>query len=145
MHEIIYKHRDDDSKLLAILHDVQDEFGYIPENVIKTIAKELGMKKGEIYDAVSFYSFFRFKPEGKHEVYICDCIVCHIKGAEKIIEKIEDEFGVKMGETTADGKFTFKVVDGLGHCEESPVIMVDGKIYGNLTPDKVIAILRGGV
>ncbi|ADD08615.1 NADH-quinone oxidoreductase subunit NuoE [Candidatus Aciduliprofundum boonei] len=141
--QIINKHKNKDSKLLAILHDVQDEFGYIPEEAIKTIAKELGMKKGEVYDAASFYSFFRFKPEGKHEVMICDCIVCHIKGSERIIERIEKEFGVKMGETTKDGKFTFKIVEGLGHCEHSPVMMIDGKIYGDLTPDKVVEILRG--
>ena len=141
--QIINKHKNKDSKLLAILHDVQDEFGYITEDAIKTIAKELGMEKGEVYDAASFYSFFRFKPEGKHEVMICDCIVCHIKGSGKIIERIEKEFGVKMGETTEDRKFTFKVVEGLGHCESSPVMMLDGKIYGNLTPDKVVEILRG--
>jgi len=140
--EIIYKHKDDDSKLLAILHDVQNEFGYIPEDAIKVIAKELGMKKGEIYDTASFYSFFKFKPEGKHEVQICDCIVCHMKGSGKIIERIEKEFGVKMGKTTKDGKFTFKIVEGLGHCESSPVMMVDGKIYGDLTPEKAVEILR---
>lgn len=141
--QIINNHKNKDSKLLAILHDVQNEFGYIPEDAIKTIAKELGMKKGEVYDAASFYSFFKFEPEGKHEVMICDCIVCHIKGSERIIERIEKEFGVKMGETTKDGKFTFKVVEGLGHCESSPVMMLDGKIYGDLTPEKAVEILRG--
>ena len=141
--EIIERHRDDDSKLLAILHDVQDEFGYIPEDAIKTIAKELGMKKGEIYDTASFYSFFYFEPQGKHVVQICDCIVCRIKGSGEITKKIEKKFGVKIGETTKDGKFTFEIVEGLGHCGESPVMMVDDKIYGNLTPEKAIEILRG--
>ncbi len=140
--EIIEKHRKDDAKLLAILHDVQDKFGYIPEDAIKIIARELKMKKGEIYDTASFYSFFRFKPEGRHEVLVCDCIVCHIKGAEDIIKRLEDEFKVTMGETTKDGKYTFKMVEGLGHCEESPVMMVDGKLYGNLTPDRAVEILR---
>ncbi len=140
--EIIEKHRKDDAKLLAILHDVQDEFGYIPEDAIKVIARELKMKKGEIYDTASFYSFFRFKPEGQHEVLVCDCIVCHIKGAEDIIKRLEEEFKVTMGETTKDGKYTFKMVKGLGHCEKSPVMMVDGKLYGNLTPERAVEILR---
>jgi len=140
--EIIEKHRKDDAKLLAILHDVQDEFGYIPEDAIKIIAKELKMKKGEVYDTASFYSFFRFNPVGQHEVLVCNCIVCHIKGSERIIERIEKEFRVKIGETTKDGKYTFKIVEGLGHCDESPVMVVDGKFYGNLTPDRAVEILR---
>ncbi len=141
--EIIEKHKSRDSKILPILHGVQDEFGYIPEKAIKLIARELRMKPGEIYDTASFYSFFRFEPPGKHIVRVCDCMVCHIKGASEIIHRIEKEFNIHMGETTKDGKFTFETVEGLGHCDESPVMMIDDKIYGNLDPMKAMKILRG--
>ncbi len=141
--EILEKHKNRDSKILSILHEIQDEFGYIPEEAIKIMAIELKMKSGEIYDTASFYSFFRFEPPGKHVVRVCDCIVCHIKGAPKIIQMIEKEFKVHMGETTEDGKFTFEIVEGLGACEESPVMMIDDKIYGNLNPEKAMEILRG--
>ena len=140
--EIIEKYKYRDSKVLAILNEVQDEFGYIPQKAIKIISRELKMKPGEIYDTLSFYSFFRTEPPGKHIVQICDCVVCHIKGASEIIHRIEEEFNVKMDATTEDGKFTFKVVEGLGHCEISPVMMVDDKIYGYLTPEKAIELLR---
>ncbi len=141
--EIVDKSESKDSKILYILHEIQGLLGYIPPEAIKIVARELGMKPGEIYDTASFYSFFRFEPLGRHVVQVCDCIVCHIKGASEIIRRIEEEFKVRMGETTEDGEFTFEIVDALGHCEISPVMRVDGKIYGNLTSEKAIEVLRG--
>jgi len=140
--KIIKKYEDRESKLLPILHEIQDEYGYIPKEAIKIVAKALGKTPGEIYDAASFYSFFYFEKRGRHIVRVCNCIVCNMKGSQNILEAIEERYGIGEGETTGDGLFTLEVVDGLGRCEYSPVMMVDDEIYGNLSPEKALEILR---
>ena len=140
--EIIKDAEGKDAKLLAILHGVQDEFGYIPKEAIEIISEELKIPKGEIYDTASFYSFFTFKP-AKHVIRVCNGIVCNLKGAEEIIEAIERVYGIRDGEVTKDGKFMLQVVECIGRCEGPPAMLVDDDSYGNLTPEKAIEILRG--
>ncbi len=140
--EIIKKNVGKDSKLLAVLHDVHDEFGYIPKEAIEIIARELKIPKGKIYDTASFYSFFTFKP-AKHVIRVCNGLVCHLKGAGEIISAIENEYGIRDGEVTEDGKFMLQVVECIGRCEGPPAMLVDDNAYGNLTPEKAIEILRG--
>ena len=142
IHQIIEKNSNRDSKLLAILHGVQDEFGYIPKEAIEIISEELKIPKGEIYDTTSFYSFFTFKP-AKHVIRVCNGIVCNLKGAEEIIEAIEREYGIRDGEVTKDGKFMLHVVECIGRCEGPPAMLVDDDSYGNLTPERAMEILRG--
>ncbi len=139
--EIIQKHSQRDAKLLAILHDVQDKFGYIPGVAMEIIAAELGKKPGEIYDTASFYSFFRFTP-AKHVIRVCNGLVCNLKGSEEIIKAIEERYGIKNGETTSDGKFRLEVVECIGRCDGPPAMLVDDDSYGNLTPKKAMEILR---
>ena len=140
--KIIERHTDEDAKLLAILHDIQNEFGYLPDEAIKTVAEVLGMKSGEIYDTASFYSFFTFKP-AKHIIRVCNGLICHLKGMGEIIKAIEEEYGIKNGEVTADGKFMLQVVECIGRCDIAPAMLVDDEVYGNLTPEKALKILRG--
>ncbi len=139
--EIIANHRGEESKLLAILHDVQDEFGYIPRDAMKIIAEELGMKPGEVYDTASFYSFFTFRP-AKHVIRVCNGIVCNLKGSEEIIKAIEAKYGIKDGEISEDGNFLLQVVECIGRCDGPPAMLVDDDSYGNLTPEKALEILR---
>ncbi len=138
---IIEKHRHKDAKILAILHGVQDEFGYIPREAIEIISEELNIPKGEIYDTTSFYSFFTFKP-AEHIIRVCNGIVCNLKGSERIIRAIERRYGIKNGEVTEDGKFMLQVVECIGRCECPPAMLVDDEPYGCLTPEKAIEILR---
>jgi|GEM_PF-1966094 len=102
--EIIQENEGKGAKLLAILHDIQDEFGYIPREAMEILAEKLGKKPGEIYDAASFYSFFTFKP-ARHIIRVCNGIVCNLKGSEKIIKAIEEHYGIRDGEVTEDGNF----------------------------------------
>ena len=139
--EIIANHRGEESKLLAILHDVQDEFGYIPKEAMKIIAEELGMKPGEVYDTASFYSFFTFRP-AKHVIRVCNGIVCNLKGSGEIIKAIEAKYGIKNGEISEDGNFLLQVVECIGRCDGPPAMLVDDDSYGNLTPEKALEILR---
>jgi len=142
LREIIERHEGEDAKLLAILHDVQDEFGYIPKEAMKVMAEELGVKPGEIYDTASFYSFFTFRP-AKHVIRVCNGLVCHLKGMGEIIKAIEEKYGIRDGEITKDGNFMLQVVECIGRCDIAPAMLVDDEAYGNLTPEKALEILRG--
>ena len=140
--EIIRENEGKDAKLLAILHDIQEEFGYISEEAVEILAEKLGKKPGEIYDTASFYSFFTFKP-ARHIIRVCNGIVCNLKGSERIIKAIEEHYGIRDGEVTEDGNFMLQVVECIGRCEGPPAMLVDDDSYGNLTPERAIDILRG--
>ncbi len=139
--EIIEKNREKDAKLLSILHDVQDEFGYIPKDAMELIAEELKISRGEVYDTASFYSFFTFRP-AKHVIRVCNGLVCNLKGSEAIIRAISERYGIKNGEVSRDGKFMLQVVECIGRCEGPPAMLVDDEAFGNLTPEKALEILR---
>ncbi len=139
---IVEKHRNRDAKILPILHDIQDLYGYIPHEAIKLVAEELNIKPGKIYDAASFYAFFTFEKRGKHIIRLCNGLLCHLMGSEKIAEAIEERYGIKPGETTKDGLFTLELVECIGRCEGPPAMLVDDVPYSNLTPERAIEILR---
>jgi len=139
--KILKKNEGKDAKLLAILHDVQDEFGYIPDEAMKIIAEELRISKGEVYDTASFYSFFTFEPV-KHVIRVCNGVVCHLKGIDGIIETIKSELGISEGETTPDGMFKLELTGCIGHCDAPPAMMIDDEVFTGLTPEKVVNILR---
>ncbi len=140
--EIILKHSDRDAKLLGILHDIQDEFGYIPREAIDIVAEWLSISPGEVYDTASFYSFFRFK-KAKHVIRVCNGIVCNLKGSEEIIRAIKERYGIKEGGVSEDGLFALEIVECIGRCDGPPAMLVDDDSYGNLTPQRALEILRG--
>ncbi|MFW6421330.1 MAG: NAD(P)H-dependent oxidoreductase subunit E, partial [Candidatus Bipolaricaulota bacterium] len=104
--EIIEAHEEVKTPLIQVLHKVQEQLGYIPPEVQAYLAKNMGIPQSEIYGVVSFYSFFDMEPQGDHLVTICTGTACYIKGAEKLIEAISDEYGIEMGETTEDRQFS---------------------------------------
>ncbi len=140
--EIIGRHAKKDAKLLPILHDIQDAFGCIPKGAIEIVARELNKSPGEIYDAASFYSFFRFEKPAKHVIRVCCGVVCHLKGSEEIVNAIREEYGVGPGDVSEDGLFALEAVECIGRCESPPAMLVDDDSYGNLTPEKALEILR---
>jgi len=139
--DIIKSTRGKEARVMALLHSVQDEFGYIPKEAMEIIAEEIGISKSEIYDTASFYLFFTFKP-AKHVIRVCNGIVCNLKGSEDIIKAIEEKYGISNGEVTKDGLFLLQVVECIGRCEGPPAMLVDDESYGNLTPEKALEILR---
>ena len=127
--------------LIEILHFVQNKMGYLPREAMTHIASRLKIPEAEVYGTVSFYSYFTMNPNGKHVISVCAGTACHVKGADKILEKIKDRLDIKAYGTSKDGQFTLKETRCVGTCSLAPVIMIDDKIYGNTTEDDVEKIL----
>lgn len=131
-----------ESQLIAILHKAQELFGYLDREVMDEVAKEMNIPTAHIWGVATFYHFFNLKPKGKHTIAICLGTACYVKGAESVLTAIKQELKIEMGETTEDKLFTLQEARCLGACGLAPVAMIDDKIYGELTPKKIIEILQ---
>lgn len=128
--------------LITILQKAQEIYGYLPKDVIYSIAEKTGSTPAEVMGVATFYSQFRLEPLGKYLVMICKGTACHVNGSEKVFAAVSEYLGVESGKTTADGLFTFEKVACLGCCSLAPVIMINGEAFGNLTPEKAVEILK---
>lgn len=140
--EIVAKHQHSKGALIPILHEVQEAYGYLPDEVQEKIAKEMNIPKAEVFGVISFYSHFATNPTGKFKISVCMGTACYVKGAGEILDKLKEKLGVKVGETTKDGEFTLEECRCLGACGLAPVLTVNGKVYGRLTSDDVDGILE---
>lgn len=128
--------------LIPVLHEVQDTFGYLPEEVLHLVSDELDIPMTEIYGVASFYSFFSLEPKGEHIIRVCMGTACYIKGAQGILDRIGADLNIKPGETTADGKFTLEATRCLGACGLAPVLTVDEHVHGRLMQGDIPKLLK---
>lgn len=128
--------------LITILQHAQDIYGYLPTDVLWHVAEKTGIKPAKVLGVATFYTQFRFKPVGKYLIMLCQGTACHVNGAKLIEAALEEELGIKDGDTTDDGLFSLKTVACLGCCSLSPVMMINDETYGSLTPAKAKAIIR---
>jgi NADH-quinone oxidoreductase E subunit len=140
--EIAKSYSDVKTPLIYILKDVQKEYGYLSEPVLTQVAKATQIPLSEIYGVATFYSLFTTTPKGKHVVRCCNNAPCFVNGSKEVLEKIKEYLGLEMNETTLDGVFTLEFTSCLGLCAVAPVMMVDDEVYGNLTPEKAVSILK---
>ena len=138
---IIDKFKGKPGGLIPVLEEAQVALEYLPVAIQKRIARGLNLPLSRVYGVVTFYSFFTMTPRGKHTVRVCLGTACYVRGGKAIAEKIEKEFGVKEGETTADRMFTYETVRCLGACGLGPVVVVDADVHGRMKPSKVKEIL----
>jgi NADH-quinone oxidoreductase subunit E len=128
--------------LMALLQDIQEEHGYLSESALEEVSAHLGVPLSHIYGVVSFYSQFSLTPRGKHIVRMCMGTACHIRGGQMVVDEIRSHLQLQDKETTDDGMFTLEIVRCLGTCFLAPVMMIDSKYYGKLTPAKVRKIFK---
>ncbi len=128
-------------ELIRVLHKAQGIFGYLPAEVQKFVARELGLSTAKVYGVVSFYSFFTMTPKGEHRISVCMGTACYVRGAEKVLNELKSELGIGVGETTEDGKFSLDALRCVGACGLAPVVLVGEKVYGRVTVDMVKTIL----
>ena len=140
--DVLAEYSDVKGSLITILQKTQEIYGYIPVDAVYHIAERTGETPAKIMGVATFYSQFRFQPIGKFLIMLCKGTACYVNGAERILDAISDELGIANGETTADGLFTLSVVSCLGCCSLAPVMMINDRTYGSLTPDKARKILR---
>ena len=141
LEEYIVSLNNNPSELIAILHRAQAIFGYLPMVVQTFIANKLGISVSKVYGVVTFYSFFTMVPKGEYVINICLGTACFVRGADKILERVEEILKIKNGETTEDGKFTLTTLRCVGACGLAPVMQINDKTYGNISVDDVERIL----
>lgn len=130
-----------ESQLIAILHKAQGLYGYLSQEVMDEVALTMNIPTAHIWGVATFYHFFNLKPRGVHVISVCLGTACYVKGAEDVLEAIKKELKVGIGDTTEDGLFTLQETRCLGACGLAPVVMIDDKIYGELTPKKAVELL----
>ena len=130
------------SQLIAVLHKVQAQYGYLSSEHLDAVAQLLQVPAAKVAGVASFYHFFRLKPRGRFQISVCLGTACYVKGADRVAQKVIDELGITWGETSSDGIFTLEAARCLGTCGLAPVVMVEEEIHGNVTPDQVPALLE---
>jgi len=131
---IIDLYKDKEGSLIQVLHHAQELYGYLPLELQSFIADGMGIPLSEVSGVVTFYSFFSTQPRGKHTIRICMGTACYVRGGKKLVETLQDELHIKIGDTTADGLFTFEVARCIGACGLAPAIMIDDTVYKQVTP-----------
>jgi NADH:ubiquinone oxidoreductase subunit E len=131
--------------LISILQRIQEEFGYLPEDVLSSIADFLKLPPSQVFSVATFYDHFYLTRRGDHLVSVCQGTACHVLGARDILETAENCLGIKKGQTTPDYKFSLERVACLGSCALAPVVLVDDEVHSKMTVRKVKRILTGGL
>jgi len=128
--------------LVVLLKEAQSKFGYIPEEVIAGLAETLHIPVNDVYGVASFYSFLDTKPLGRNVIRVCKSLPCYLKHSQLIIESVAREIGIKPGETTADGRFSFQLTNCIGACDGAPAMMINDEVHVDLTPEKIARLLK---
>ncbi len=139
--EILKRHKENRSPLIPVLQDINSRFNYLPPQVLQYISYKLTISLAHILRVATFYAFFSLEPRGKHMISVCMGTACHVRGGERILEKLEEELGVKSGQTTEDKKFSLEMVRCIGCCALSPVIRVDERVYSRVRYNTVMDTL----
>lgn len=139
---ILKLYKNEKHNLISILQKIQEKYTYIPPHFIFYLSKKLQIPPSEIYSVATFYTQFRFTEIGKYHIVCCDGTACHVKGIRPMINFLEKVLGISSGETTKDKIFSLESVACLGCCAISPVCIINGKFYGNLTTNRLRLILK---
>ncbi len=140
--EVLDRYARDRTQVISILQDVQDRERYLPEAALTYVAQALEMPRSQIYSLATFYRAFSLEPRGEHTILVCTGTACHVRGAPRLVEELCRRLEIKPGGTTADGKFTLETVNCLGACALGPLVMVDDDYHGQMTPNKLEALLE---
>ena len=135
--EIVSKYEGDKSALIQVLLELQREYHWLSEGALKLVSKKLSIPLTQVYHVTTFYKAFSLLPKGRHSVSVCTGTACHIRGAPRLLDKVVDTLGTEPGETSRDMRFSLDTVNCLGCCALGPVIVVDGKYYGNPSPKEI--------
>jgi len=142
--ELLNKYPPVREHLLEMLHDLQDHNSqhYLSNEALAGVASYLNLPLSEVKGVASFYSMFSFTPRGRHVIRVCESPPCQLCGATTVLEELKRVLGVGLGETTKDNQFTLETTSCLGACGVAPAMMIDDEVYGNLTPERIRAIIE---
>ena len=140
--QIIDEHKVEASSLIQVLLEIQNENHWLPGDALRRVSDRLQVPLNRIRHIATFYKAFSLVPKGRHEVHICVGTACHVRGAARVLDKVEGLTGIKPGETDLDLKFSLETVNCLGCCALGPVMTVDGKTHGKLSPTETEGVLK---
>lgn len=136
------RHQNQPDALIEVLHKAQEAFGYLEEDVLKYIAKGLKLPLSKVYGVATFYHLFSLKPNGAHTCVVCLGTACYVKGSNKVVEVLEQELGIEVGQTTPDGKVSLMAARCLGACGIAPAVVFDGTVAGKQEPEMALARIQ---
>lgn len=136
---ILDRHRDQPDALITVLEELQDHYGYLPEQGLRYVARELGFPLSRVYGVATFYNLFQLSPPGRFVVRVCKGTACHVSRSNEILAQIRADLGIGEDETTPDGLFTLQTVACMGACSLAPVLVINDRTYGRMTPEKAAA------
>jgi NADH-quinone oxidoreductase subunit E len=140
--KIIRQYGGQESAILAILQDIQSGDKYLPKEALEYVSQKMSIPLTNIFRIATFYNALSLKPRGRHKIDVCLGTACHVRGGNRILDKLERDLRISVGETTKDRKVTLESVRCVGCCSLGPVVVVDGNVHGRLTQDKVPKILK---
>ena len=141
INHILAKFPEIKGNLIGILHEIQNEFRYLPEEELRYLSEQIDIPMTHIYSIANFYNRFSLTPKGEHELCICLGTACHVKGASAILKKAKRILDIDEGETTTDLKFSLDVIRCIGACSLAPAVTVDDKTHRQVTPDEIVEII----
>ncbi|MFC1998410.1 NAD(P)H-dependent oxidoreductase subunit E [Chloroflexota bacterium] len=139
---ILDKYDRDMGQLVPILQDIQAEENYLPKEALIQVGLGMGISLSQVYSVATFFKAFSMKPRGRHLVNVCMGTACHVRGAERVLEKIERDTGIDAGDSTDDGRFSLETVNCVGACALGPIVVIDGDYVGQMRSDKVEKMLK---
>jgi len=139
---IIKQYKGKESAILAILQDIQSKKKYLPKEILEEVSQKMQIPVTHVFRLATFYNALSIKPRGRHKIDVCLGTACHVRGGNKIIDRMKRDLGIPVGETTKDKRFTLESVRCVGCCSLGPVAVIDGEVYGRLTQDKIPALLK---
>ena len=139
---VLDKYQGDRSALIDVLHDTQSEIGYLPREALDQVSAGLDVPLSRVYSVATFFKAFSLEPRGRHLINVCMGTACHVRGADKVLEKMEKVLKIKKGGNTPDLRFTLETVNCVGACALGPMVIIGEDYHGEMTPDKVGEVLK---
>ena len=139
---IIDKHHSEASSLIQVLLEIQSAFHWLPKEALERVAERLQVPLTRVQHIATFYKAFSLVPKGRHEIHVCLGTACHVRGAPRVLDAVEELIGIKPGETDLELKFSLQTVNCLGCCALGPVMEIDGKTHGKATPAQMAEVLK---
>ena len=139
---ILLEYQDQKGAVIPILQRAQEIYGYLPVEAMNEIAKKSGLSISKLYGVATFYAQFNLEPRGRHIIHVCDGTACHVSGAPKLVQAVEEEFNLEAGGSDPDYQYTLEIVYCLGSCGLAPIALIDEQVYGNTTSDSLVKQIK---